>query len=275
MASSSSPLPEEKRRSTIPSNITGLEFHAPLSRRDKPYLEPGTLPPIHPLINRRKAIFREGDASKGLKGAKLTNLVDIPDLNNYTALVIDPGTSSMGVGHVRRVNGKTQDVFRWETAGFRTDTSVLLHVQAYAHELLSAKPDLLVVELQHSEFGVEFTQHVFINIALIYEVPVVVLGPTSRYTSFGIPPRAKNKKKLMGMIGRHIFEEENHQESLEILEKVKARITPNGSKVSAAKQKGDMLDTITLLMCAEALLIQACEELSVELATEACNEVVL
>lgn len=275
MASSSSPQVSEGAKITIPSNVTGLEFHAPVSARKTPYVGI-KLPPLHELITRRKKIYRASDTSKGLKGAKLTNLVDLPDLNNYTAVVIDPGTSSMGVEHVRRVNGKTESLFRWETEGFRTDTSVIIQVQRYAHELLSKKPDMLIIELQLSAFGIEYTQHVFINIALIYEVPVVVLSSSSRYTSFGIPMKGnKKKKEMMNMIGRHIFEEENHQESLETLEKVTTKVSPNGSKVSKRKQQSDMLDTITLLMCAEALLIQACEEIQVSSATEECEELTI
>jgi hypothetical protein len=221
------------------------------------------LPPVSPYVRKRDSIFRKDNKSKGAKGSLKTSNFECPNLNDYKVVVVDPGTSSMGVRSVRRKNGKTKEVFRWETKSFKTDSSLLQQVQMYILEVFDCEPDLVVIELQLSRFGVEYTQHTVINICVTYNIPIVVLQPLTRYWTFNVPYRTlgpTKSKKMICEIGNKILTEEDDETSLDMLKNVKGLVSKNDTKVSAAKQRSDMLDGISLLICAETLLIQACEE---------------
>ena len=257
MTSSSSTLPIDEYPIVIPNNVTGLTIFGRTSD-EEPRIS-CTLPPIHGKVTRRKEIYKDKDAKRGAKSSLRKCNVILPDLSDYSLLALDPGTSSMSIRLVRRANGVTKETKKWETMSFLVDSTLITQVKEYFHSLIDLGVDLGVVEVQIPKFGLEFTQHIFIEVCDERKVPVVLIQATSRYTSFGLPPKMKGKKDKIVELGLDILEEEGDVEGLRFIQSIKGVVCKNGAKVSAGKRRSDLLDTITIGLCAEALLIQAAE----------------
>lgn len=245
---------------TIQSNIEGIEMHGPVSTSQAGITF--TLPTLCPRLRpRTESVFRDPAGKRGLKSEKRGNLIDIPRLDDYVALTADPGTSSMGLRCERLVNGHVEKLYHWDTIDFVTDSSVLIEVQRYVSDLFEKyKPDILFIELQISKFGIEYTQHTLINVALIHGIPVVTIQPGERYTAYGI--EGKDEKKLIAELGVDMLEEEGDEASLSILSKVKRKKTKSGVFVSAEKTRSDLLDTVSLARCCHGYLVQACMQVA-------------
>lgn len=257
---SSSLLPLSDIPLVLSNNITGLIMFGK-STTDTPRVT-FDLPPIHCKITPRKDIYKNKDAKKGAKGSLKKCNVILPNLSDYTQLVVDPGTSSMSVRMMRRVMGETKEVKKWETKDFLVDSTLITQVKEYFNSLIDMGVDLGVVEMQMPKFGIEYTQHIFIEVCDERNVPVIVIQAPSRYTSFGLPPKMKGKKDKMLDIALDILEEDGDIEALRFIHDIKGITCKNDTKVSAMKRKEDLLDTITIGLCAEALLIQAASEVT-------------
>ena len=243
----------------LPSNIVGLTMHGEIG--DSP-LVTCSLPPLSHRYTPREDVFREKTSKRGAKGSLKPCNVKLFDVYDYKGLYVDPGTSSMATRVTRRRGGKTKKVKHWETKDFRVDSTLIRSVQEYIDGLLDKyNPDVVVVEIQLSKFGLEYTQHIVIGAAIARGIPVITLQPATRYRAFGLKTRDKNNGKLIYEIALDILEEEGDIEGLTTISTVKGITCKNGTKVSAQKRREDLLTTVTLELCAENLITQAAMEI--------------
>jgi hypothetical protein len=234
----------------ISNDVIGLHFHC--HEPEDPSFYP--LPDLPPLYIPKRKVYRGSTDGKAAKGVLKSSLVQLPNTSDYIVMSVDPGTSSMAVRVSHRVNGNTEEVYVWETKDFRTDSYMLSSMQEYIGDLLDTyRPGLVVVELQLSRFGLEYSQHLILNEAIARKITSVLIQPATRYSCFGISVRDKERERKIEDIGISLLD----QGGINCLTTVRGIKSANGTRVSANKRMNDMLTTVTLEVAVEGILVEA------------------